>query len=222
MDTSYSLTISYITIYRWVDGLLAAVYVQRRMEEQELARQWYVSRGRAIHAIGSRFLHNYLPSPRELMALHRDRQQQGKTSLASFVSADSGVDMGEGSLENLGLVESYIEIEMTADGQEFTSREIPPSVLFGKTVIESSFFSCVPSLSGPPSSLPTSSSHLPDPNPSVSKVRSPLASSTHSLCGHHAHQAECVVSRSAGKSPRNSPDKCGYHSRGCCQLMDIS
>ena len=199
-----------------MDGLKAAIYVHERVEEQQLAREWYDSKKRTMHATGSRFLHNYLPTQRELSMLRRERGC-GKAPLSSLASEDSGVGSVGGSLEDLGLLDSYIDIEVDSSGREVLSRVIPPSALFGKREIDDT-----------PSSLTT---HR---DPHLTCLTPPLTSSTPSLCTCHAHQMtnapECrslaEVNRpfhSANNSPRQPHTRKGCHgSRGCHSNRDHS
>lgn len=210
------------------------------MEDQQLAREWYQSRGRSLHATGSRFLHNYLPRNSELRKLRLERT----TPLNSFASRDSGVDSDEGSLENLDLLESYVDIDLEPNGGEILSREVSFSALFGQidTSLSRPFTSLstpvTPAISRsnplPPSPLPLSSSDLNisrQTTPGLPYDRSPDSPAS-SLCSCHAYQMvtlewSCVSERS-GKRPhsagRSSPRKirssqCCSRCKGHCQTV---
>ena len=103
------------------------------MEDQSLAREWYESRGWGLHSAGNRLLHNYLPRNSELKKFCKEKKQAEK--YGSLCSADSGIDFEmefPGSLEDLDLQESYVEIEVQPDSKEVLSREIAASLLFGR------------------------------------------------------------------------------------------
>ena len=213
--------------YRWVDGLQAAIYVHRRMEDQRLAREWYLNQGRRLHAIGSRLLHNYLPRNSELRKLRHERT----APLNSFTSNDSGVDSDEGSLENIDLLESYVDIELDPNGEEIKSRDVLFSSLFGQLSLPFTSLSTpvTPAISRSrpltPSPLPLSSSDIDitahhRATPGLAEYTSDDSPAS-SLCSCHAYQVvtlewSCASDR-GGRRPRSTVSPCKkMRTSKCC------
>ena len=149
------------------------MYVHRRVEEQELAREWYQSHGRSLHATGNRILRNQLPSQGELSRLRLNRPR-GKPPLSSLASNDSGVDSDEGSVEDLDILESYVDIELASSGGEIKSRDISYSSIFGKPADLSL-------------SYPLMSLSMPSTSRSFPSSDIDIAGPASSLCSCHIH-----------------------------------
>lgn len=226
------LSVCYIVlVYRWVDGLLAAQYVYKRLEEQQLAREWYHRDGRTPHTAGSRICRNYLPKNSKLKQLRQERQLSNKPS-SSLCSNDPGVGSAGGSLDNVNFdpLESYVDIEIAPDSMEVTSRELHPFLLFPRL----STMSCsvmtlpaTPQVTTPPLPVLTESIDL-------SSQSGPLLPHSQScepafLCSCHAYQmvtiewangSDCRRPRSAGTSPKLSQSgRCCHHCKGQCSTL---
>lgn len=215
---------------------MSAKYVQRRVEDQLLAREWYKSRGCSLHSAGSRLLHNYLPRDSDMKQFRREKL--AKNASMSVCSNDSGVDT-EGdfpSLETLDLRESYVEIDVTPDSLEVVSREIHPSRVFAQHCTSFSLDSTRVFSMSTPTTPATAHSHnasLPIPittenlaicsTPGLPYARS-HNSSTASLCSCHAFQVvtvDCSRPDSWGRQPGlagNSPQL--NHNTRCCSRCE--
>jgi hypothetical protein len=205
------------------------------MEDQRLAREWYLNQGQRLYATGSRLLHNYLPRNSELRKLRHERTAQ----LNSFTSNDSGVDSDEGSIENLDLLESYVDIELDPNGEEIKSRDVLFSSLFGQlslpfTSLSTPVTPAISRSSRPltPSPLPLCSSDIDitahhRTTPGLASDDSPASS----LCSCHAYQVvtlewSCTSDR-GGRRPRSDVNphkkirtsKCCHRCEGHCQTI---
>jgi hypothetical protein len=247
--TTYNLkAMSAWTCQMWVEGLLSAKYVQRRVEDQLLAREWYESHGHTLHSAGSRLLHNYLPKNSEMRRFRVERRQ-AKSASSSIRSNDSGVVSDGGSLEHLDLRDMYVVLEMPPNSTEVITREIHPSLLSEQHSANSSLF-CPEATFSPSPGTPehthtshTSSSPLPistedlitRSTPGLPYTKSPNSpnSSSASLCSCHAYQIVTLDwtrpsggergRRSGSRSTQNCPwlsqSRCCSRCEGHCKFV---